>query len=499
MNTPLRTSRQKLNPAFLPVRMRGMVTVYTCIMILLLMATMLLYTTRSSITEQTLSRNELDQKQAFHVADSGIKLAYEWLLANNTLINADVEDMLGSGIDGWMVAGSPRWKKCGDVNYADDRTHPCWAEPNDNRRDHSYFYFWDGSTALPIDTSVFGSANTQVRVEALFCLIDLDLGPLSAVTSPILGCQVDPALVNGSHFMVTLLARGEADCNGGQCRAKALISEKVTNFTISAFAKIPGVPLITNSDFPASGVAEIVSNPNGGGPGIPLSIWGNGNESCSGQSPLTPNLDGWSSCSALEWYGESLIPSDLSCALGDCSCPADDLIGSLFDVLEGLGADVILDEAFPCDLFQFYFGQAREDYRRVRDSIQVINDCSELDANSAGAYWVTGESCIIPSNTVVGSAEHPVMLISAAAHTWMKNDAVLYGTLFLTDVEDEDASFTSTGHATVFGSVVADGVDGDVSGTFQVVYNDDITVDTSATGGLGSITGSWTDFHTYWE
>lgn len=217
--------------------------------------------------------------------------------------------------------------------------------------------------------------------------------------------------------------------------------------------------------------------------------------------------ENWSTCSALEWYGLGLIPEELACPQQDCSCPVDALLDPLLDPLlnpllslvEETVTDVVLDEAFPCDLFQFYFGISRNNYTSLRDSLQLIDDCSSLDENSAGAYWVTGAACVINANTIVGSAEHPVTLISAATLTQLNSGAELYGMLFLTDTEDESAAFSTTGNATIYGSVVSDGVAGNLNGTFQVVYDEDVVADASLTGGLGAIAGSWTDFHKDWE
>lgn len=485
--------------------MRGTITIFTCFMILLLMTTMLAYSSTTSMREQNQSANELRQKRALHMAESGLSMAREWLLANNTLINADVEDMLGSGLDGWMVAGSPRWVQCGDVDYASDKSHPCWGDPNESRRDQSYFYYWEGSTALPIDGSVIGVADGQVRVEALYCFIDLDLGVITELLSPILGCLTNPALVDGSKFLVTLLARGEVDCSNGVCGAEVLLSEQVSNFSVSAKAKAPGVPLVTNGDLPVTGLLEIVSNPDGIGPGSPLSVWANNNSSCPGDV-VEIAAENLSTCSALDWYGLGLIPDDPSCTQQNCSCPLEilepllnPLLNPLLDLVGDLGADVILDEAFPCDLFQFYFGVARANYANLRDSIHLIEGCSSLDENSSGAYWITGESCVFEANTVVGSVEHPVMLINAASMTQLQSGTELYGMLFLTDIENANATFNTTGDSTIFGSVIADGVTGELSGTFQVVYNDDIVADASVLGGLGAISGSWTDFHKHWQ
>ncbi len=478
-----------------------MITVFTCALVLVMMAVVLSYLARAQTAEQRMSANEVRQKQAFHAAEAGLRLASEWFLANNVLIDADVEEMLGSGLDGWLITGSPRWQLCGDVDYASDKSHPCWGDPVDQRRDDNFFYFWEGSTELPIDaTGHLGVGNAQVRVEALLCLIDLDLDVLPPLTSPIRGCLTNPALVDSSKFVVTLLARGEADCSGSGCLAEARVSEQVSNFSIVAAAKMPGVPLATNSPLPTTGILELVANPDGGGPSLPLSLWGTANAACSGQSPIS--LDGSSliSCDPLSWGGlDALTGGLLGCGLTECACGVLDALTLTTGLLDIPGPDLSFDPDFPCDLLGFYFGVGRDQYEQIRDSVTVIDDCSSLNEESFGAYWVTGASCEIAANTVVGSADHPVMLISAASQMQLNSGSEIYGTLFLTDVEDAEARLVTTGDSTIYGNLVADGVTSELAGTFQVVYSDDIVADVSAVGGLGSITGSWTDFHKEWK
>ncbi|NNL94563.1 MAG: hypothetical protein HKO64_02990, partial [Xanthomonadales bacterium] len=294
---------------------RGMVTVFIMLMLMLLMASMLSYSARNAISEQQMSANELRQKRAFHTAESGLELATEWMLANNVLINADVEDMLGTNIDGWMVAGSQRWTQCAEVDYSADKSHPCWGESLDSRRDDSFFYQWQGSTKLPINAGTMAAtSDTRVSVEALLCLVDIDLAIDPEIASPVLGCHTDPALVDSSKFLVTLLARGESDCLNGQCNAEALVAKQVSNFSIVAFARAPGIPLVTKSSFPPSGTSEIVANPNAGGPGVPLSVWANSNNSCPAHPAVDPSSGSWATCEAWEWYGTHEVPAGITCS-----------------------------------------------------------------------------------------------------------------------------------------------------------------------------------------
>jgi hypothetical protein len=198
-----------------------------------------------------------------------------------------------------------------------------------------------------------------------------------------------------------------------------------------------------------------------------------------------------------EWYGVDEMPEDVACT-GNCSCSRSESISYTHANEDILGIDLVADPAFPCDLFQFYFAVPRDDYAIVKGYSQVISSCDSLGPNSFGIYWVSGSECRINSNTQVGSPGAPVMLISAAGLTKLNGGAEIYGTLFVTDVEDPEAELQSNGNNTVYGSVIVDGILGSYTGTFQVVWNDNTTKKAGVSGGLGAVIGGWSDFHRDW-
>jgi hypothetical protein len=199
-----------------------------------------------------------------------------------------------------------------------------------------------------------------------------------------------------------------------------------------------------------------------------------------------------------EWYGTDAMPDDLACP-GICGCAEEESISYTHGTSDTLGIDLVQDPAFPCDLFQFYFGVPRTSYEIVKGYSQIISDCDSLGPNSFGIYWVSGNECRINSNTQVGSPGAPVMLISAATLTRLNGGANIYGTVFITDVEDSAAELQSIGTNTVYGSVIVDGTLGSYLGTFQVVWNDNTSKKAGAGGGLGTLIGGWSDFHRDWK
>jgi len=482
----------------------GIITTFTGVLILVLLTLMMFFAIRVGVFEQRVSSNEMRQKLAFHAAESGIHHAKEYLRANSVLVASSTVDLLPNGTDGWLAdTTEKRWLKCSDVNSIDlangSGSHPCFGESVAAVRPNTYYYSFNNSTVLPVDTNTILPGTTeQVAVEALLCVLDVD----ADAAIPVQGCVTDPSTAvgigDGTYFMVTLLARGAADCDSGNCNAEAMIGEQVSNFGASAGGNSPAVPLTTKNSFPPAGSAEIVPNPNAGGLGVPISAWMNANASCPGGSVVNPSSGSWATCEYHEWYGANVMPDGISCG-GNCGCSRNEAISYTHATDDILGIDLVADPNFPCDLFQFYFGVPRTNYEVVKGYAKIISSCDSLGPNSFGIYWVTGSSCLVRANTQIGSPGAPVMLISAATLTRFNGGAELYGTLFITDVEDSTAEFQSNGTNTIYGSVIVDGLIGQYNGTFQVVWNEFTAKKAGISGGLGAVIGGWSDFHNDWE
>ena len=99
----------------------GIVTVFTAVMILVLLTLMVFFGMRVGVFEQRVSANEVRQKAAFHVAESGIHFAKEFLRANLAMITSDREidpnDYGPSEVpppSGWLSAKG-HWRTCSSV------------------------------------------------------------------------------------------------------------------------------------------------------------------------------------------------------------------------------------------------------------------------------------------------------------------------------------------------------------------------------------------------
>jgi len=93
----------------LPGKQRGAMTMFSAILILILLTELVLYATQVGVFEQRKSANDVRQKQAFHAAEAGLQNAKEFFLAN-------AQRLSYPGESGWLESGrtEPRrlYKSC---------------------------------------------------------------------------------------------------------------------------------------------------------------------------------------------------------------------------------------------------------------------------------------------------------------------------------------------------------------------------------------------------
>lgn len=237
----------------------------------------------------------------------------------------------------------------------------------------------------------------------------------------------------------------------------------------------PTVPLAIRGASTASGSFEIVANPNGGGDGVPLSVWSR--DAIGGSGNFT-------SCGQHEY----LIHGD---------CTTDSLSES-----GDMGIDIYdNDPNFPDDLLDYLFGVPEEQWETLRNQAdQIVEDCSSLDASTTGFIWVTG-GCQISSNTVVGSPDDPVIIIVHNGDLTMNGGAEVYGMVFHFSPSDDPTYGTwdiaLNGTNSVFGALIMNQSVDLSTGNFLIRYDGDIT--SRLTSGetflrLYRVGGSWNDF-----
>lgn len=265
----------------------------------------------------------------------------------------------------------------------------------------------------------------------------------------------------------------------------------------------PDVPVIVSGSVGTGGDFNIVANPNGGGNGVPVSIW-------TGITGANVEMGGSSATCHLEFF-DGNNPQ--------CSNPS----GNTELISEGDGTtltsyntaypDVLPnDPGFPDDLFQFLFGVERADWATVKAMAasynHVVEDCSDLD-NTAGQtmrlWWITG-NCTMGPTQEIGSHDDPVILVMDDHLLEMKGSGGrIYGIVYIFNNPDDpydDSTSPGTdfsGSSVIYGSLISEAGGEDMDGSYSIVYDpqliSNVTSDNdSANFTIAYIPGSWRDF-----
>jgi hypothetical protein len=200
-----------------------------------------------------------------------------------------------------------------------------------------------------------------------------------------------------------------------------------------------------------------------------------------------------------EWYHTTEYPEGVTCTDNNCLCgPGGNdtrhFLSWKNSTETHIGIDIIVDPAFPCDLFDFYFGVPRSMYQTIKNQAKVYSNCSGLGPQSSGLIWISGSECRLNANTIVGSPNNPVVIVSAAGDTVLGGGVTIYGVLYVFDGEVSTADITTLGSATVYGAVIVDAAINQFQGTFQIVYAESVLSNASGIAGLGAVNGGWRDF-----
>lgn len=241
----------------------------------------------------------------------------------------------------------------------------------------------------------------------------------------------------------------------------------------SVIANPPDVPLIVAGGLNVGGNFEVVANPNGGGEGVPLSIWTDLDVDMTNGSGTTCGLQEFTD--------------------GNCSSsPYSEKGFQDLDVLDN-------DPAFPDDLLEYIFNVPEAEWASLRaDADQVLNSCTTLGGGSVGLIWVDG-TCHLNAGTIVGSAADPVILIVTDGDLTMNGGAEINGMVFSfrkpTTVADFEINMI--GGARVNGVVASNHPVGHANGTYNSVYDTDVLdqlQQNDAFQRVARVPGSWRDF-----
>ncbi len=488
-------------------KQRGAITIISAILILFLMTVALLYAARNSIFDQRAAANEERNRAAFAIAEGGAAVVTEFLVAETSTVISET---------GWLnTMGNPSWENCaalpadwastlGDVD-GDGTPDICEFDLDSSQPALGYFIADVGASDPAIqgafDALTAANPGTAVRVSAALQFVDS-------------GVVIDGTTTNDRQAVFLIYAYGYSDCvdatSLATCRGRSSIAVPLATFR--ALASPPSVPFTSASFVDPNGGWTVVTNPNAGGVGVPVSMWLNGNAVEGGDSGIDPDPGAgtWQTCEYDEWYETARIPDLVACpgsadASGvktsgnhGCSCTSEEILsgseqGSLVAEL-----DLLVDPLFPPDLFLVYFGVPKTLYSVIKTSSTILPDCTTLDEDSVGVFWITGQ-CDIRNRQVGHSgndpnnlARGPVVLIAAGGLSL--NGGVVYGIVYCSDAEDASTEIRMGGNSVVYGAMVVDCLLGNSNGTFDLVYNEEIIGEANGLAGVGAANSGWRDF-----
>jgi hypothetical protein len=491
MKTPIRSRAYRSRS-----RQHGLSTLLIAILLLAIVTIITIFAARFGVFEQRISANDYRYKMAFQISEAGLNQSMEFLKVNTT-------DMLSPLGDGWLAPGDPHWQPCDNDLPADMLVDPCLAEPNATRRDDMYRYVGPAASAqdgiLPVAAmmpalGVDGDDVDEFAAEyssyATLCRLDM-----TVPESP--RCALNPT--TGDTFYVTIVSRGTLPDEN------AVATVKQSFGTFRALGASPDAPLIAAGTAVGLGNAQIIPNPDGGGAGIPISIWSKGDAQIA-------DAGSFSSCQLGEWLTTATPESLTDGICEDCTCNGLEFGYGLLSGHEGANkyeGEDILDvdghdseaspkvrdsKYFPDDLFAYIFSTPSDEAEEFLNSTAaILADCGDLDADSGGRYWFNSTD-VCPVNGVIGSLSDPVVLVSDGP-VKLAAKAQFFGIIYVRDVSGVDDLLRAAGGGQVYGSVILEG-DAKMTGTPQIIYNKAVLQNVRNSPNFlryGPVPGSWSD------
>ncbi|MNZ39443.1 hypothetical protein D3C78_569370 [compost metagenome] len=276
-----------------------------------------------------------------------------------------------------------------------------------------------------------------------------------------------PVVAGSSTRVVPIRIRSAANLSDGQAQA-AVEAQFVQS---NVLAGTPAAPLTVAGGMAVGGNFTVVANPNGGGPGVPLSIWTNDYVDLNTGSGQTCHQGNYTSgCSA------------------NISQPGD----KQSDIKDS-------DPDFPTDLVWYLFNENDDDagWANIESRAnQIVTNCNGLGPTATGLIIVDGD-CSPGSN--IGTQAAPVVLIIRNGNLTINGNRQLFGLVFAyaSDPATTTADIKLTGGAIVNGALAANFKLGNSNGTYDAKY-DEAALSNIRTGAafqtLKQVPGSWRDW-----
>jgi len=427
-----------------------------------------------SVGEQKAMANQLRFSEARALAEAAVERGIIYLRQNKSVAAS-------TGAGGWMEAGAVKWVSC---------TTATTSVPCGDGTQNLYGPEWTAYANVPIPNNSVGTSNLAGTISAHFVA-------RAAVSG-------QPMPGRGIIYVVGLGI--SADQSG-----RALVRNAVVFHPF--VARRPDAPLIAAGTIGLTGTISVVTNPNGGGTGVPLSAWA-GSDVTGGGTMQTCHTGEFLETDAT-YTTQTDSDGNTVTLCPACECPNDSEQAITYDhsgYVEGI--DVLDKEApnphdgpnpdttnFPADVFQYVFGVPSSEFQTIKDKATLLSGCDSLNASSKGLYWVTG-TCFI--QTTVGTVDDPVILVVENTTFKMNANAAFFGLVFNFAHDGSGGpgggvTVDMVGGPTLYGAMISNQDIDFGSGSYTARYETTV-LDNVAGGGLNSnsdvaeVSGSWQDF-----
>jgi Tfp pilus assembly protein PilX len=415
-------------------------TVLIVAILLLLIASILtFFTLNTTVFEQKMSGNDLKAKTVREVADAGLAQGTEWLKSHSSYLGT-----------------SGKWTLCG----SSDTSFPCGAITTTGRRGTMYYWSDTGydmdvsggvsgweARMMPIPTSTTVGQGAIAKlgnswvvrngVGAVLCVV----ASKSATSDPTT-CTTFTDTSATNEKVVTVVSTATIPSEG----ASSTVMESFGTYSVVGnLASSP--PIVASGSIDLTGTLQVVTNPNAGGTGVPVSVWTRKSVSKTG----TPNscyynefLRSSSGSSNGTIYTDSGSPDFPLC--DNCSCNGSDSLSydssgnkqqNGIDILQitgntnesypynntldsGYANYDIKPSEFPCDLFQQIFGtQAWQDAdsdnfceKKIMSSFTNPNTGNSITMGADEAYLFTNATFIVNPTTETTTTDTATLVAS---------------------------------------------------------------------------------------
>ncbi len=411
---------------------RGAVVLVISVVLLIAVTLVVMYAARVGLQDQRISGNQYRHKQAFAAAEAGLEYAASYLRANPTLHS-------GNAADGWNTCSG------------NEALFPCNI---------------DGAEQV-LGTVSGGTITSSVPVTA----------------------GVNSFLVKTADEATVAVGVGTSDDNTANSVVQA-------SYAVRSLV-VPGqLPPLMMPSGNLSGSFTVVPNPNGGGPGVPISIW-------STDDALATSTGSWQTCDhenyrdgdvCMDTKGDGDTGGDWQ----DCNC------SDFRSDKDNIGIDIVTYPTanFPTSPFVYVFGEEGDNPAELKAEIKsiaeseglILPNCDGLEGSFAGLtgsalVWVEGD-CDINAGADIGSRNKPIVLV-------VEGDIRTNGGAEVWGIMVGLASFALNGGPVFHGSAIAEITGELTNGTYDQVYDADVFAnvkDPDINSILSRVQYSWRDF-----